>query len=271
MTLSTSVPAVYGPVHSWRFGQSLGIDVVGEVSTCSYNCRYCQLGAIEQITGDRGLFVPTAQIREELTQQNWDAVNVVTFSGSGEPTLALNLEDVIQTVRSLTDKPIVVLTNGTLLGDRAVQSALARTDIVAAKLDAVSSDRWQSVNRPVAGLSLETVLEGILAFRKIYPGELAIQTMVMEPWSKSEEQRYKAMINAIQPDEVQLNTPLRPRPLKHELEGRGNHDAPKAHWRQPRHVTPDTLLTMVARLQTELTMPIRCRYADQPATESIGA
>lgn len=48
--------SVYGPVFSWRYGNSLGIDPIGQTSTCSFNCVYCQLGEIEQITRDRRLF-----------------------------------------------------------------------------------------------------------------------------------------------------------------------------------------------------------------------
>jgi wyosine [tRNA(Phe)-imidazoG37] synthetase (radical SAM superfamily) len=263
MTFSAAVPAVYGPVRSWRFGQSLGIDVIGEVSTCSYNCLYCQLGSINEITCDRAIFVPTAQIQQELAHQDWSVVDVVTFSGSGEPTLALNLGEVITVVHGQTDAPVVVLTNGTLLGDRSVQRDLLTADMIAIKLDAVSSDRWKAVNRSAPGLHLDMILQGIIAFRELFPGHVAIQTMVMEPWSTAEEQRYLAVLKAIQPEEVQLNTPLRPRPLRHELEARGNHDAQPDHtWRQPRHVTPQTLSAMSDRLQAQLDIPVRHPYQD---------
>ena len=72
--LATPTAAVYGPVQSWRFGRwrsllehkSLGIDPIGAVSTCSFNCVYCQLGEIQVSSCDRRIFVPTAQIRQEL-------------------------------------------------------------------------------------------------------------------------------------------------------------------------------------------------------------
>ncbi|MEO1094977.1 MAG: radical SAM protein [Cyanobacteria bacterium J06638_28] len=251
----TPVSAVYGPVSSWRFGQSLGIDLIGAVSTCSFNCRYCQLGTIEQITAERRHFVPTLKIRAELEQTLWADVDVVTLSGSGEPTLALNLGEVIQVIQTVTSLPVVVLTNGTLLGDRAVQQDLSTAAKVAIKLDAVSSEYWRTLNRPVAGLSLEALLEGIIAFRQRYAGHLAIQTMVMEPWSKSEERRYVALLEAIQPDEVQLNTPLRSRPIDHQIEARSN--TPDPAWRHPQHVTLETLAVMGARLQAALTIPVR--------------
>ena len=84
--------SVYGPVASWRFGSSLGIDPIGLVSTCSFNCAYCQLGEIEQKTEQRRIFITSEQISRDLSAfAPWD-VDIVTLSGSGEPTLALNLE-----------------------------------------------------------------------------------------------------------------------------------------------------------------------------------
>jgi wyosine [tRNA(Phe)-imidazoG37] synthetase (radical SAM superfamily) len=254
------VSAVYGPVRSWRFGQSLGIDLLGGVPTCSYNCLYCQLGNIDRVTCDRAVFVPTAQIAGELAAQDWQGVEVVTFSGSGEPTLALNLGEVIHCVQSYTSLPMVVLTNGTLLGDLTVQQNLANAHVISVKLDAVSSDRWHTINRPAPGLHLESVLEGILALREKFMGKLAIQTMVMEPWTLSEEQRYIAILKAIQTDEVQINTPLRPRPVRHHLEARGNQSASTDRLsRSSRHVSTATLQAMVDRLQTDLDMPIHYR------------
>jgi wyosine [tRNA(Phe)-imidazoG37] synthetase (radical SAM superfamily) len=58
--------SVYGPVESWRYGRSLGIDPIGPISACSFNCVYCQLGEIEQPTDERQLFIPTAQILADL-------------------------------------------------------------------------------------------------------------------------------------------------------------------------------------------------------------
>jgi wyosine [tRNA(Phe)-imidazoG37] synthetase (radical SAM superfamily) len=74
--------SVYGPVQSWRFGRSLGIDPIGPISTCSFNCVYCQLGEIEVCTAERQIFIPTEQIIQDLQAfAPWE-VDVVTLSGS---------------------------------------------------------------------------------------------------------------------------------------------------------------------------------------------
>lgn len=215
--------SVYGPVRSWRYGLSLGIDPIGAISTCSFDCVYCQLGEIQQKTCDRQLFLPTLRILEELQSfAPWD-VDVITLSGSGEPTLALNLGEIISIAQTLTDKPVGVLTNGSLLMQPDVRDELAIAQQVAVKLDAVSPDAFRRVNRPVGGVQFTDIWQGLMQFRQQYSGHLAIQTMLLSPWSTADQEAYIARMQELLPDEIQLNTPTRPRPLTHQLDARGNH------------------------------------------------
>ncbi len=216
--------SVYGPVKSWRYGRSLGIDPIGPVSTCSFNCVYCQLGEIVDKTSERRIFIPTAQILEDLQPfAPWD-VDIVTLSGSGEPTLAANLGEIITEIKALTHCPVLVLTNATLLNDDQVCQELALADKVSVKIDGVSPDRMRGVDRPVAGIELPDILAGIKKFSLMYGGELGIQTMLLNPWNKEDREEYIRLVQAIAPTEIQLNTPTRPKPLKHELAGRENHE-----------------------------------------------
>ena len=118
--------SVYGPVHSWRVGASLGIDLLLTTSTCSFNCIYCQLGDIQLKTAERRIYVPTDRLERDLRQSAWEQADIVTFSGSGEPTLALNLAEAIHLVKEYTNKPVMVLTNATLLHDAAVPGISVR-------------------------------------------------------------------------------------------------------------------------------------------------
>ncbi|MEB3308800.1 MAG: radical SAM protein [Snowella sp.] len=215
--------SVYGPVCSWRYGTSLGIDPIGQISTCSFNCVYCQLGEIENLTRDRRLWIPTHQILADLqTFAPWE-VDIITLSGSGEPTLALNLGEILQEIKRLTHKPTLVLTNATLLYDSQVRRELAWADNVSVKLDGISESLFRGINRPEDGITLKQTMEGIKAFKKEFLGKLSLQTMVLSPWSSAMMERYLTFIHALHPDEIQLNTPTRPKPLKRELAGRGNH------------------------------------------------
>ena len=218
---NSTFSSVYGPVPSWRFGRSLGIDPIGSSSTCSFNCVYCQLGEIQNHTALRQVFVPTEQIVEDLQAfAPWD-VDVVTLSGSGEPTLALNLREILAAVKETAGRTTVVLTNSTMLSNLEVRSALTLADIVAGKLDAVSAEQLQRVNRPVAGIDLVTILAGLEQFRQEYQGHFAIQTMLLSPWSKENKAEYIRLIQQLSPDEIQLNTPTRPRSVSRQLETRG--------------------------------------------------
>lgn len=220
--------AVYGPVQSWRFGRSLGIDPIGLISTCSFNCCYCQLGKLQQNTTQRQIFVPTSQVIHELKAINPEQyldIDVVTISGSGEPTLALNLEELLIAVKDITKLPAVVLTNSTKLDDSAVRQALTLADIVSVKLDAVFSHQLQSINQPVATIDLANILTNIGKFRQEYQGYMAIQTMILSNWTPEILSQYIQIVQTLHPDEIQLNIPSRPRVLSRQLESRGNNSS----------------------------------------------
>jgi len=251
--------SVYGPVRSWRYGSSLGIDPIGERSACSFNCVYCQLGDIQQPTCQRQVFVATEQIAQDLVAFAPWGVDVVTLSGSGEPTLALNLGEILSLVCQLTGRPSLVLTNSSLLGDPAVRSALALADRVAVKLDAITPEQFRRVNRPMTGLTLDQVLDSILQFRQCYGGQLAVQTMMLTEWSEAERDCYRDLMQQIQPDEIHLNTPTRPRPLQRQIDSRGNDPASNSsdsnRWLKP--VAVSVLAEFAARLQQQLAVSVR--------------
>lgn len=215
--------SVYGPVTSWRYGLSLGIDPIGTVSTCSFNCVYCQLGEINRQTRERAVFVTTEQIIEDLQKFPWSNVDVITLSGNGEPTLALNLGEILTEIHKLTEKPTLVLTNGTLLNLPEVRKELNLASKVSVKLDGTDFAQIRSINRCVKEINWNDLLEGIQCFAREYSGELSIQTMVLSPWTEQTLTQYTRIVSALSPKEIQLNLPLRPKPLVHQLDGRGNH------------------------------------------------
>ncbi len=255
---SPSFTAVYGPVHSWRYGRSLGIDPIGSVSTCSFDCVYCQLGEIVQKVSDRQLFIPTTQILHDLQAfAPWD-VDAITLSGSGEPTLAMNLPEIIQGVKDLTHKPVGVLTNGTLLADPTVQRDLAIADQVAVKLDAVTPDQLRRVNRPVQAMDLAQQWVGFEQFRQQYHGQFAIQTMILTPWTEAEQTTYISLMQRLQPNEIQLNSPTRARPLTHQLDARGN-ELPTDVYpvRSLKLVSQEVLIDFAERIQQQTGISVR--------------
>ncbi|MBI1724550.1 MAG: radical SAM protein [Candidatus Tectomicrobia bacterium] len=218
---------VYGPVDSWRFGRSLGVDLILRESVCSFNCVYCQLGCIQVVTAGRRLFVPTTRVMEDLAASAWRGSDLITFSGSGEPTLALNLGEALRGVKAATGVTTHVLTNGTLLGDPAVRRDLLEAGRVSVKLDAPDEAAFQRINRPAPGVTLAGVLEGTLQFRREYKGHLDTQVMFL-PANRGMAEALCVLLNRIRPDEVQLNTPKRAYPSEWFLAARGRYGPAKA-------------------------------------------
>ena len=259
--LTSAFTSVYGPVNSWRYGRSLGIDPIGSISTCSFNCVYCQLGEIQSRTNQRQIYVPTEQIIHDLQVfAPWD-VDVITLSGNGEPTLALNLAEIITQIKQITNKPVLVLTNGTLLENPDVRTALSIADKVSVKLDGVFFDQARRINRPIADINWQSIWQGIEKFCVEYQGMLGIQTMLLSDWDANSKARYIELMRSLQPDEIQLNTPTRAKPLTHQLDGRGNHTNPESlpyPIQILKQVSADILQAFATQIQNATSIPVRC-------------
>jgi wyosine [tRNA(Phe)-imidazoG37] synthetase (radical SAM superfamily) len=210
---------IYGPVPSWRLGRSLGIDLLpGRGKTCSFDCVYCQLGRTTCLASERQVFVEAERLRSELDALPLTAADVdfLTFSGTGEPTLADNLGEAITLIRrwpALQDVPVAVLTNATLLSRLDVCQDLAAADLVVAKLDAPDEVLFRTINRPVVGVSWFQVVTSIRAFRQEFDGKLALQMMFVGA-NRQRADEMAALARGLNPDEVQLNTPLRASPTR---------------------------------------------------------
>jgi len=206
---------IYGPVSSWRLGKSLGIDLIcSEQKICSFDCIYCQLGKQSKKTTQRKDFISIEELRKEVIDTlKIVTPDVITFSGMGEPTIANNLEQAIRTIRKITNIPLAILTNSSLMNNKNVMKSLCMLDIVVAKLDAPNEKLFQEINQPANNITFKSTIEGIKQFKKIYSGKLSIQTMFMDNNIQYAEEISDA-ISEIEPYEVQINTPLRPCPIK---------------------------------------------------------
>ena len=204
---------VYGPVPSRRLGFSLGVDIV-PYKTCTINCIYCQIGKTTHKTLNRVPYAQKADILNEVKEvlSRKQQIDYITFSGSGEPTLNSDIGVLIKEVKALTSLPVAVLTNGTLLFRDDVQKDLLNADVVIPSLDAASSQIFRSVNRPHHLLNIETIIDGLKAFRKRYRGRMWLEIMLIKDFNDSIEELslIRDAISEIQPDRVHLNTVIRP-------------------------------------------------------------
>ncbi|MCI0503410.1 radical SAM protein [Candidatus Micrarchaeota archaeon] len=209
---------IYGPVPSWRFGRSLGVDpICRKGKICSFDCTYCQLGRTRVKTTKREEYVDLQNVERGLATADKSTSDIITFSGTGEPTLNSRIGEMIISAKKYA-LPVAVLTNSSMLHLPEVRSALSKADIVSAKLDASDERTFQEINRPANGITLESVLEGLMSFRKEFSGKLALQMMFIEA-NKESACAMAGIVREIGADEIQLDTPLRPSsvpPLKRE-------------------------------------------------------
>jgi wyosine [tRNA(Phe)-imidazoG37] synthetase (radical SAM superfamily) len=182
--------------------------------TCDLDCLYCQLGRTTVKTLKRKAYVSAEEILKELASVLKDArgLDFISFSGSGEPTLNTELGAMIRGAKKLSKVPVAVITNGTLLWHPDVAGDLMAADAVLPSLDAASPEAFKKLDRPVPGLSVETIIDGLVEFRKRYKGKLWLEVMLIKGVndSASELRRLSACVKRIRPDRVDINIPVRP-------------------------------------------------------------
>ncbi len=206
---------VFGPVPSRRLGQSLGIDPV-PLKTCNWNCIYCQLGRSRPVTNQRKFYCDTLvvleQVREALNAEHPDGIDWITFVGSGETTLHSGIGEMIRGVKALTDLPVAVITNGSLLYLPEVRDALLLADAVMPSIDAGSKELYKRIDRPHPDLDYRQWVDGLVSFREAYQNNLWVEVMLVRGINDTEEALadIAGVLERINPDEVHIVTPDRP-------------------------------------------------------------
>ncbi|MDO9085149.1 MAG: radical SAM protein [Anaerolineaceae bacterium] len=206
---------VFGPVPSRRLGQSLGIDPVS-LKTCNWNCVYCQLGRTIPLTNQRKEYIPTQEIfsqaKQALEDHQKGGIDWITFVGSGETLLALNVGILIAQIKQITKIPIAVITNGSLLYLPEVRQELFLADAILPSLDAGNAKLYKKINRPHPQVTFNRLVNGLKLFRQEYHGKLWIEVMLIKDLNDSAETltEIASHLRDIQPDEVHILLPTRP-------------------------------------------------------------
>lgn len=178
---------VFGPIHSRRLGVSLGINLSpNDGKVCSFDCLYCEAGFNSQGKGTTGFPSRDSvkeQLRNKLTEikaahQNLD---VITFSGNGEPTLHPDFAGIVDDVLALRDEfyphaKVSVLTNSTKIFSPEVAEALKKVDNNILKLDSAIESTMQLIDKPSSpSFTVKKVVDGL----KQFSGTGIIQTMIL--------------------------------------------------------------------------------------------
>lgn len=210
---------IFGPVPSRRLGFSLGIDAVSR-KHCTFDCIYCQVGKTTCFDLTRSSFFnPDAVIEQVIeTIAGGRQIDVVSFSGSGEPTLNADLGYMIRELKKRVDRPVAVITNGSLLFREDVRRDLIDADIILPSLDAASDDVFRRINRPHSDLDVSLMLGGLGQLRKEYKGQIWLEVMLIKGVNDDPEElaRLRHAIRPMDVDRIQLNTLARP-PLERHI------------------------------------------------------
>lgn len=212
---------IFGPIRSRRLGVSLGINLMpDDGKVCSFDCLYCEAGFNSQGKGTSGL-PSTAKVRTDLEskltsmKENGEDLDVITFSGNGEPTLHPDFPEIIDITLELRDKyypeaKVSVLTNSTRIFDPQVAEALKKVDNNILKLDSAVDKTMRLIDRPA---SKEFTVERVVEALSQFAGTGIIQTMILrgehggEKVDNTTPEEIKALIDAykrISPKEVML-------------------------------------------------------------------
>ncbi|RIK77556.1 radical SAM protein [candidate division KSB1 bacterium] len=207
---------VFGPIPSRRLGRSLGINNIPP-KVCTYSCVYCQVGRTLNMQIERQAFYGPDELLRDVekkideVRKAGESIDYLTFVPDGEPTLDINLGREIDLLRLFGFK-IAVITNASLNWCHEVRNELTKADWVSLKVDAVNEEVWRKVNRPYRSLQLSSILDGMLAFARIYKGELATETMLVKGLNDSPEhaEEIADFLTQLKPDKAYISIPIRP-------------------------------------------------------------
>ena len=204
---------VFGPVPSRRLGISLGVDLVLSKS-CNLNCIFCECGATKKIQLERQSFKDMNEILNEVQSVLKDIKpDYITFSGSGEPTLSLDLGNISKAIKEdLKYKgKICLITNSLLLANEQVIKELEYIDLIVPTLNTLNQDIFEKIVRPDYRTSVDEIKKGFINLNNSnYKGKIWIEIFILENINDSEENFIEIanFLNSenIRYDKIQLNT-----------------------------------------------------------------
>ena len=204
---------VFGPVPSRRLGISLGVDLVVSKS-CNLNCIFCECGATKKIQLERQRFKDMNEILEEISTVLKDIQpDYITFSGSGEPTLSLDLGNISKAIKEdlKYQGKICLITNSLLLADENLMKELEYIDLIVPTLNTLTQDIFEKIVRPDYRTSVEEIRKGFINLNKSnYKGKIWIEIFILENVNDSDK-NFVDIANFLKSeniryDKIQLNT-----------------------------------------------------------------
>ena len=204
---------VFGPVPSRRLGISLGVDL-GVSKSCNLNCIFCECGATKKIQLERQRFKDMNEILEEISTVLKDIQpDYITFSGSGEPTLSLDLGNISKAIKEdlKYQGKICLITNSLLLANENLMKELEYIDLIVPTLNTLTQDIFEKIVRPDYRTSVGEIRKGFINLNNSkYKGKIWIEIFILENINDSDK-NFVDIANFLKSeniryDKIQLNT-----------------------------------------------------------------
>ncbi|MCK9374092.1 MAG: radical SAM protein [Sulfuricurvum sp.] len=205
---------IFGPIHSRRFGVSLGIDLSSSAKQCNFDCLYCELAPARPLTRQHTV-TPVESILQELTDalSQHPNIDVITLTANGEPTMYPHLPELIAHLNAIKgEKELLILSNSACLNDEAVFNTLLRIDQVKLSLDAATPEIFKKIDRPAEGITIEAIIENIRRFSKRFNGKLFIEILFVRGVNDTAEEvaSLNKALQTIQCTRIDIGTVDRP-------------------------------------------------------------
>ena len=205
---------IFGPIHSRRFGKSLGVDLSPGKKQCNFDCLYCELDAAKTMDAyDEVVSVEEIATAIKSALKEHQDIDFITLTANGEPTLypyLSELIDEINTFKGITKT--LILSNAANIDDVKVQDALLKLDEVKLSLDCATQKCLQKLDRSHKGIGVEHIKSGMLAFKERYKGPLVIEILIVKTLNDSKEEisKLNEYLLHLKPTRIDIGTIDRP-------------------------------------------------------------
>ena len=193
---------IFGPIKSRRLGISLGVNIMpGDGKWCSFDCVYCECG-LNRDHHPKEPLPTTEEVHDKLEstlkqmKERGERLDVITFSGNGEPTMHPMFSKIVDNVLSLRNEyypeaKVTVLSNSTQIYRQDVFETLMKVDNALMKLDTVSDKYIHTVDQPVGNYNLQLIIDRLASMN----GHAIIQTMFMKGSIKNKDGKIVSVDN----------------------------------------------------------------------------
>lgn len=205
---------IFGPIHSRRFGVSLGIDLSSSTKQCNFDCLYCELTPMQAIKAQHTV-TSVETILHDLKEalKSHPNIDVITLTANGEPTMYPYLDELITCIDAIKGNiQTLILSNSASLSNENIFNTLLRLDQVKLSLDAATPEIFRKIDRPAEGIEIADIIDAIKRFSHLYKGKLFIEILFVRGLNDTPQEvlALNTALQSVQCERIDIGTIDRP-------------------------------------------------------------